>query len=76
MNVVIININDISIYCNLFILFGTSILLIKIHLEFLFAIKVAIIVNNSLDCYGHTDNSAYFYNTCYDMIVKKQIPKF
>lgn len=39
-------------------------------------IEATIIVDDNLDCSRRTDNSSHFSNTCYGMIVKKQIPKF
>ena len=72
----IIDINDVCTCCSLFIPFGTSILLTKIHPKLVSAIKAAIIVDNDLDCYRHTDNSSYFCNTCYVIIFERQILKF
>ncbi len=75
-NNVILDINNVCACCGLFIPFEINTLLTKVHLEFVSAIKAAIIVNDDLDYYKRTDNSSYFYNTCYGMIVEKQIPKF
>lgn len=54
----------------------TSTLLPKIYSKFVLVIKVAIIANNGLDYYEYTDNSSYFCNLCYSMIVEKKILKF
>lgn len=48
----------------------------KIHLEFVSAIEVAVIVDDDLNYCGRTDNNSHFCNTCYSIIVKKQISKF
>lgn len=72
----IININNVCTCCNLFILFGTSILLTKIHSEFILVIEAAIIVNDDLNYCGRADNRFHFCNFCYDMIIEKKILKF
>lgn len=48
-NNIIINTNNIYIYYGLFILFRADILLLKVHLNFVSAIKATIIANNNLD---------------------------
>lgn len=68
-----VDINDVCTCYGSFILFGTDILLTKVHLEFVLAIKVIVIVDDDLDRCGRTDNSSHFCNTCYSMIVKKKI---
>ena len=68
---VIIDTNDVYAYCNLFLLFGTNILLIKVYPECVLAIKAIIIVDDNLDYYRHIDNSSYFCNICYGMIIMK-----
>ncbi len=75
-NNVIADTNDVCTCCGLFIPFGMDTLPTKVHLELVLAIEAAIIVDDDLDCWGHTDNSSHFYNTSYGMIVEKQIPKF
>ncbi len=75
-NNVIADTNDVCTCCGLFIPFGTGTLMTKVHPEFILAIKVAVIVDNDFDYCGRIDNSSYFYNTCYGMIVEKQKPKF
>ncbi len=75
-NNVIADINDICACCGLFILFVTGTLLIKANPEFVLAIKAAVIVDDDLDNCGRTDNNSHFCNTCYGIIVEKQIPKF
>ena len=75
-NTVIVDTSDVYAYCGLFIPFGASTLLTKIHLEFVSAIKAAVIVEDNLGYCRQTDNSSYFCKSCYDMIVKKKIPKF
>lgn len=72
----IANINDIYTYCRLFIPFKTDILLTKVYSEFVLTIKAAVIVDNDLDYCRYIDNSFYFYNTYYGIIVEKQISKF
>lgn len=63
--------NNVHVYCNLFILFGTCILLTKAHPKFVFAIKAAVIVDENLNCCGYIDNSSHFCNTYYGMIIEK-----
>lgn len=71
-NNVIANTNNVYVYYNLLIFFVADILLTKIYLKFLLAIKTAIIVNNNLDYYRYINNSSYFCKFCYDIIVKKK----
>ncbi len=75
-NNVIADTNDVCTCCGLFIPFGTGTLLTKIHPEFVSAIEVAVIVDDDLDYCGRTDNSSHFCNTCYSIIIEKQISKF
>lgn len=75
-NYVIVGINNVYAYYDLFILFRVNILLIKIYPDFVIAIKAVIIVNDNLDYCGRIDNSSHFYKFCYDIIVEKMIPKF
>lgn len=75
-NIIIIDIRDIYVYCSLFILFGTDTLLIRIYLEFVSIIGAVIISEDNFDCCGYTDNSSYFYKSCYGIIIKKNISKF
>lgn len=72
----IVDINDVCACYNLFILFETGILLTKVYPEFVLTIEVTVIVDDDLDCCRHIDNSFYFCNTYYGMIVEKQISKF
>lgn len=51
-------------------------MLTKVHSEFVLAIKATVIFNDDLDYCGYTNNSSHFCNTCYGIIVEKQIPKF
>lgn len=74
-NDVMTDINNICAYCNLFILFETSILLSKVHLKFVLAMEVIVIVNDNLDYYKCSDNDSHFCNFFYGIIIKKKIPK-
>lgn len=51
----ILIINNVCTYYNLFILFKIGIILIKIYLNFISVIEIAIIVKNNLDYYRHVD---------------------
>lgn len=55
-----IDTNNVYIYCSLFILFDTSILLTKIYLEVILAKKTAVIVNNCLNYCRYNDNNSHF----------------
>lgn len=68
--------NDVFACYGLYILFQGGIMLIRVYLEFVSVIKVAVIIKDDLDYYGYTDNSSYFCKSYYDMIFKKKIPKF
>lgn len=62
-NNIIVDINNVYIYFNLFILFEMSILLTKVHSGFVQVIKAAIIANNNPNYYKRTNNSFYFCNS-------------
>ena len=64
------------IHIGLFIIFKTNILLTKVYLEFVLAIKTAIIINNNFYHCGGINNCVYFYNYYYNKIFEKKIVKF
>lgn len=75
-NNVIANKNNVCTYCSLFIPFRASILLTKIYLKFVLAIKATVIVNYNLDYYRYIINNSYFCKYCCSIIIEKKISKF
>lgn len=61
-NNVIVDITNIYIYSNLSIAFRTSIVLIKVDSNFVWVLKIAIMINNNLDCCISIKNGSHFYN--------------
>lgn len=60
----------------IYFFFKTVILLIKVYLKFILAIKaikIAIIINNNLDYYKYSNISSYFCKFYYNIIIKKKI---
>lgn len=57
-------------------MFKASIILIKIHFDFISAIQVAIIVKDNLDYYKYLNFSFLFYKSDYTIVVGKKITKF
>lgn len=72
----IVNTNDVYIGYSLFIVIRASTLLFIVQLDFVLAIKAAVIVDDNLNYYGQTNNSFKFCKSYQDMIIKKKIPKF
>lgn len=72
----IIDKNNVCAYYDLYIIFGTGFLLTRVHLEFVSAKKIDVIVEDNLDCYEYIDNDFQFCKSCYCMIIKKKILKF
>lgn len=72
----IANTNNVYIYYGLLILFWANILLIKVYLEFISAIKACVILENNIDYWRHIDNGFHLCKSCYSIIVKKKIPQF
>lgn len=68
--------NDVCICCDLYILFEANMLLTRVYLKFISTIKTAVIVKDNLNYYKYTDNSSYFYKSCYSIIFETKIPKF
>ena len=75
-NIVIADINDICARCSLLIMFETGFLLTWVHPKFVSAIEAGVIVEDDLDYCEYTNNGFQFCKSCYDMIIKKKIPKF
>ena len=75
-NTVIADTSDICICYNLFIPFEAGPLKSRVYPKFVFAIEEAVIVEDNLDCYGHTDHGSHFCKSCYGMIIEGKIPKF
>lgn len=71
-----IDINGVCAYCDLLIIFRTSILVTRINLEFVFAIEANGICEDNLDYCGYTHNGFQFYKSYYGMIIKKKFQKF
>lgn len=72
-NIIITDINNICTYYSLFILFKANIMLIRIYLNFVFVIKVIIIVKNNLNYYRCINVGFYFCKSYYAIIVEKKI---
>lgn len=64
--------NNIRTYCSLFIPFRADTILTKVYLDFIFAIKIAIIVKDDLDYYRYFDSSSHFCKFCCTMLLKKR----
>lgn len=67
----IVDINNVYTYYNLFILFKINTLLTKVYQDFILAIEIDIIINDYLDYYRCIDNNSHSYNSYYGMIVEK-----
>lgn len=72
----IVDTNNVCTYCGLYILFEVKILLTRVHLELIFAIKAAIIIEDDFDYCGYINNGSHFCKSYYGIIIKKKILKF
>lgn len=72
----IIDIYDLYVCCDSYILFLTVILLIRIYPEFISFIKIAIIVEENLVYYGPVNNIFHFCKSYYGITVERKISKF
>lgn len=72
----IIDINNICTYYGLFIPFGAGIMMTKIYLDFISLIKVAVIIEDDFDSYGHIVADSHFCKFCYAIVVEKKFLKF
>lgn len=71
----IVDTNNIYAYSNLFIPFEAGILPIKVYLDFILVLKIAVMVNKNLYYCRCIDNDSHFCKFFYNMIVKKKISK-
>lgn len=65
--------SNVYIWYDLFILFGTSVILTKKKLYFLSAIKTVIMVEDDLDYCKHIDAGSHLWKSCYKIVVEKKI---
>lgn len=72
----IVNINNVCSYCNLFILSRTSTLYPKVYSDFVFLMEAAVIANHYHDYCRHTDNGSHFCKSYYYIFIEKKITKF
>lgn len=69
----IIDTNDVYIYCDLFIEFKASTKLSRVYQNFVSIIKTTIIVNNNFDYFKRIDNGSHFCKSWYSKIIEKKI---
>ena len=70
--IIIADTNNIYACYSLFILFKTNTILTKIYPNFVFAIKIAIIVKDNLEYYGFINTGSHFYQFCYTIAIEKK----
>lgn len=72
----IVDIRNICICYNLFIISGTGFLLIRIYPKFVSIIKASFIIENDFDYCRCINTSFQFCKSCYKIIIEKKISKF